>query len=517
MDGLGVGKDYEGNAVLRAKTPHLDRLWTRAEYTALLGASGEHVGLPPRITGNSEVGHINIGAASIVPQMIARIEDSIVSGEFYRNRVLNEALAEAKRRGKYIHIIGLLSPAGVHSYIKHLYAILKVVKRYKLIPVLHLITDGRDTPRRKAMFYFDALTKFAKDLKLGFKVGSVSGRFWAMDRNNKWKRIKRAYDAMIGKSSIVAASFKEAVENAYKRQEDDEMLLPTTIKGPNDLYIKPKDVVIFFNFREDRARQLTKAFTLDSNSFNFFERDVIVNYFVTMSGYEKGLPVKILFEPKNIEVTVSDLISKAGLKQFHIAETEKYAHVTYFFNGGREDPTKGEDFVIIPSPDVFDYAVVPEMSAEKVFRELLARIFLWQYDFYLVNFANPDMIGHTGNLEAGIKAVELVDKLVGRLVVEFTKRGGHVLITADHGNIEYMINQVYNKPDKAHTFNYVPFIYTKNPKIFDDSLCETKMLRRLVLDPDNYIIHGVLADVGATVLKLLDIAKDPSMVGKSLI
>lgn len=325
MDGLAVGKDYEGNGVLRAKTPTLDRLWTRAQKRMLLGACGPDVGLPPGVPGNSEVGHLNLGAGTIVYQMISTINDAIIDKSFYQNEILLRLVRGSKSAGKKLHIIGLLSAAGVHADIRHLFALLELCSQQGVEPVIHVITDGRDTPRYEAKFYYSKLTERLKRYNFG-KIASISGRFWAMDRNNKWDRIEKAYNVMIGKDGLRESSFEEALQKAYNRGEDDETFTPTILvdgAGQPIAPIKDGDYAIFYNFREDRARQITKAFVMPDDKFPHFKRTFHLEKFVTMSGYEEGLPVDVLFEPQEVYSTMSDLIANAGLKQYHIHKWDK--------------------------------------------------------------------------------------------------------------------------------------------------------------------------------------------------
>ncbi len=520
MDGLGVGKDYAGNAVLHAKTPTLDRLWTRADKKLLLGASGPDVGLPPGVPGNSEVGHLNLGAGAVVYQMISTINDSIVDGSFYKNEVLLRMFDDVKKNKRTLHVIGLLSASGVHADVRHLFALMDMCNRNQVDPVLHVITDGRDTPRFEARFYMKKLRE--KMFQYGIKrIGSVVGRFYAMDRNNAWDRIKLAYDAMTGQGGLKEKEPEVALEHAYLRQEDDETLTPTVIvdqMGNPVAPIKKGDVVLFYNFREDRARQITKAFVMPDEKFTEFQRPFVIDRFITMSGYEEGLPVDVLFHSNEAYDPLSDVLSKAGKKQFHIAETEKYAHVTYFFNGGREAPAPGEEFSIIQSPKVMDYSTVPEMSAYEVTETLLSRIKKQQDDFFLINIANPDMVGHSGKIMQTARAVEVTDRCVNFLVREMLAQGGSVIVSADHGNAEQKINPISGEPDKNHTLNLVPFMYIENPSIFDDGkFTDSLNLKKLAFDSIEMEKNGILSDIPATVLSLLDVKLPRTMTGQNLV
>jgi 2,3-bisphosphoglycerate-independent phosphoglycerate mutase len=520
MDGLAVGKDYEGNAVLRAKTPTLDRLWTRAQKKMLLGACGPDVGLPQGVPGNSEVGHLNLGAGTIVYQMISTINDAIIDKSFYKNEVMDRLIKGAKTSGKNLHIIGLLSASGVHADIRHLFSLLDLCSQHGVEPVIHVITDGRDTPRYEAKFYYSKLK--ARMDRYGFKkIGSISGRFWAMDRNNKWDRIKKAYDAMLGIDGLKERDFEEALQKSYNRGEDDETFTPTIMIDDKGLPVAPireGDYAIFYNFREDRARQLTKAFVMPEGQFTHFKRDFFLERFITMSGYEEGLPVEVIFEPQEVYSTISDLIADAGYRQFHIAETEKYPHVTYFFNGGREAPAPGEEYGTIESPNVFDYSEVPEMSAYRITEKIVEKIMTKQHEFFLINYANPDMVGHSGKLLQTIQAVEVADRCVYFMLKALFAVGGRAIIVADHGNADIMINPITGEPDKNHTLNLAPFMYIDNPNIFDDAhFSDNLNFERLAFDALTMEKSGILADVAVTLLGLMDIKPATSMAGQNLL
>lgn len=518
MDGLGIGKEYAGNAVLHAKTPTLDRLWTRADRKLLLGASGPDVGLPAGVPGNSEVGHLNLGAGTVVYQMISTINDSIVDGSFFHSEVLLRMVKDVTQNRRTLHIFGLLTASGVHADVRHLFALLEFCKMNQVDPVLHIITDGRDTPRFEARFYLKKLRE--KMFQLGIKrIGSVIGRFYAMDRNNAWDRTKLAYEALLGRNGLKEREPEVALEHAYARQEDDETVTPTIIVNEQGAPVGPiteNDVVLFYNFREDRARQITKAFV--QKEFSEFERPFVTERFITMSGYEEGLPVDVLFESTENYEPISDTLAKAGRRQFHIAETEKYAHVTYFFNGGREAPTTGEEFHIIQSPKVRDYSTVPEMSAYQVTDVLLQRIRQKKDDFYLLNLANPDMVGHSGKLLQTARAVEVTDRCIYFLVKEMLSQGGQVIITADHGNAEQKINPISGEPDKNHTLNLVPFMHITNPDVLEDGKWQDVLaLKRLVFEANEMEKNGILSDIPATVLSLLEVHGAPSMTGQMLV
>jgi len=519
MDGLGMGKAYEGNAVLQAKTPALDRLWTRADKKLLLGASGSDVGLPSGVAGNSEVGHLNIGAGTVVYQMVSTINDAISDGTFEQNEYLRRMIAIAKQ-GKNFHIIGLLSAAGVHSDIRHMFAILDVCRRNNVNPYIHIITDGRDTPRFEGKFYLEKLKKKIRENGVGV-IASVSGRYYAMDRNNAWDRIQLAYNAITGIDGNRVKTPEEVLEKAYNSGDDDETIIPSIIVGEDNEPIakmKADDLVVFYNFREDRARQLTKAFVDTDEKFTHFPRPFRINTFLTMSGYEEGLPVDVMFRSSENYVPISDLLSKNGINQYRTAETEKYAHVTYFFNGGREQPAQGENFLVVPSPKIKEYADMPEMSAYAVTEKLLSRMEERVDNLYLVNIANPDMVGHSGKLAETINAVEVTDRCIYFLVRKMLSMGGRVIITADHGNAEQMIDPITNSPDKNHTLNLVPFIYVENPDALNDNVWgHIKKNSRLVFDPNTMQKNGILSDVSATILGLLETPGAPSTISQNLL
>jgi len=518
LDGFGLGQDYIGNAITKAKTPYLDRLWSRAETCLTLGASGPDVGLPLGITGNSEVGHLNLGAATIVYQTISNINNSIIDGSFFQNEQILNAIRTVKQNHSTLHLIGCLSPMGIHSDIRHLFAIMEFCHREKIVPVIHLITDGRDTPRFKAEMYLNILRNRMQMYNFD-KIGSVGGRFWGMDRNNKWERIELGYNAIIGNGKIRARTPEEAIREAYKRNEDDESLTPTTIvdAAGNALYpVSNKDTIFFFNFREDRLRQLTKAFVTPEAEFKYFKKNITISNFYIMSGHEEHANVKSCFMPQNITSTVSSLVAQHNLTQYHSAETEKYAHVTFFFNGGREEALENEFFYLVESPNVLNYAITPKMSIEAVNKNAIESIIKNEYDFYLINYANPDMIGHTGNFEATITAVETVDTAVGEIVNVVLEKNGSVIITSDHGNCERMIDPITNEVDKNHTLNLVPFIYTSNRVIFDDTKWN-KPLERMTYNIEKHQKNGILADVGATVLTILGVPLADDMLGKNLV
>lgn len=502
MDGYGINKNTKGNAIANANTPNLDRFYKEYPNT-VLKSSGMAVGLPEGQMGNSEVGHLNIGAGRVVYQEFARISKSIEDGDFYSNRVLVEAVDNAIEHNSALHIMGLLSDGGVHSHITHLYALLKLAKDKGLRRVyVHAFLDGRDVPPACANDYIIALEKKMAELGVG-KIATVEGRYYAMDRDKRWDRVKLAYDAIVDGIGIKVNSAVEAVNKAYERGETDEFVKPSVVMDGDmpTATVKPHDSVIFFNFRPDRARQLTRSFIYED--FDAFQRQrgYIPVYFVSMTQYDEtfGDLVHVAFEPiKKMENTLGEYLSKNGIKQLRIAETEKYAHVTFFFNGGIEEPNENEDRVLIPSPKVPTYDLKPEMSAYEVTDELVKRIKSKEYQFILVNYANCDMVGHTGVYEAAVKAIEAVDQCLGRVVDAVREQNGVVFITADHGNAEQMIDYETGEPMTAHTTNVVPFIAigVGNVKLRED---------------------GKLADIAPTVLDVMGLAKPKEMTGESLI
>ncbi|HEX7444829.1 MAG TPA: 2,3-bisphosphoglycerate-independent phosphoglycerate mutase [Methanothrix sp.] len=493
MDGFGISPIEKGNAVARARKPNLERFWKNYPTTTL-GASGLAVGLPRGQMGNSEVGHLNLGGGRIVYQDYTRISLAVENGSFGKNQVLLEAMAKAKD-GK-MHLIGLLSDGGVHSHNTHLYALLEMAKKQNLRKVyVHAILDGRDVPPRSALTYFRELEEKFEQIGVG-EVATVSGRYYTMDRDKRWERVEKAYRCLTDGVGYRAETAKIAVENGYERGENDEFLQPTVVDS--DGLVQDGDSIIFFNFRPDRAREITRAFV--DTGFNDFPAKAIRVHYTCMTQYDATLNVPVAFPPQNLSDTLGQVISRSGLRQLRIAETEKYAHVTYFFNGGKESPNPGEDRALIPSPKVATYDLQPEMSAYLVTDELISRIDSGKYDFIVLNLANPDMVGHTGIFDAAVKAVEVVDKCVGEIADEILKKGGAVLLTADHGNAEKMIDLTTGQPHTAHTTNPVPFTL-----IIDDGT--------------NYRLRedGILADVAPTVLQLMHIPQPEAMTGKSLI
>ena len=498
LDGLGITDKVDGNAVMAAKKPNYDEYIKKYPYTEL-NASGLDVGLPKGQMGNSEVGHLNIGAGRIIYQELTRITKAIEDGEFFHNEALNYAVDMAIKNNSSLHLLGLLSDGGVHSHIDHVKALFKLAKDKGLSKVyLHAFMDGRDTPPTSGKDFVVEIEDYLKEINNGH-IATLSGRYYAMDRDNRWERIKLAYDAMVNGKGESANSAVEAMEKSYNDNKTDEFVLPTVIldDGKPTATIKNGDSVIFFNFRPDRAREMTRA--LNDEVFNGFERERLNLNFVTMTQYDKTIEnVKIAYLPQSYKNTLGEYVSGLGKKQLRMAETEKYAHVTFFFNGGVEASNPGEDRVMIPSPKVATYDLKPEMSAYELTDELIKRIESDVYDLIIVNYANPDMVGHTGVFEAAVKAVETVDECMGRVVEKVLAKGGSVFVTADHGNAEQMIDYSTGKPMTAHTTDPVPFIHVSE---------NAKGLRS----------GGKLSDIAPTLLDEMDIEKPEEMTGVSLI
>ncbi len=495
MDGLGLTEVTRGNAVYAAKTPNLDRYF--AEYPSTqIEAGGMAVGLPDGQMGNSEVGHTNIGAGRIVYQELTRITKEISEGTFFDNAALTAAAENCKKTGAALHLAGLLSDGGVHSHNTHLYALLDFAARQGLKKVyVHAFLDGRDVSPVSGAGFIDELQTVMREKGTG-KIATVSGRYYAMDRDNRWERVERAYAAMVygeGREGDDPAAY---VRESYEQEVTDEFVVPAVFE--KDGVIKKGDSVILFNFRPDRAREITRTFV--DEDFSGFDRKngFFDTYYACMTQYDAQMPnVSVAFLPQSLKNTFGEYISRLGLKQLRIAETEKYAHVTFFFNGGVEEPAKGEDRVLIPSPKVATYDLKPEMSAYEVTEAVLEKIKEDIYDCIILNFANCDMVGHTGVFDSAVKAVETVDECVGRVVYAVEERGGVSLITADHGNADKMLEEDSDDVFTAHTTNPVPFIVIGH---------ETKLRE-----------GGVLADIAPTLLKIMGIAKPEEMTGESLI
>lgn len=502
MDGFGLNDRKENNAIYEANTPNLDGLWKEYPHVPIQG-SGLYVGLPDGQMGNSEVGHLNIGAGRIVYQEYTRISKAIEDGSFFENQELLGAIENVKKNGTKLHLMGLVSDGGVHSHIGHLYALMELAKKHGLENVyIHCFMDGRDVPPSSGKSYIEKLEEKIDEINFG-KIATVAGRYYAMDRDKRWERTKLAYDAMALGKGVFADGAVEAMEKSYANGETDEFVKPTVIleDGAPTATIGANDSIVFFNFRPDRAREITRSFI--EPEFSEFDRvkGYFPIYFVSMTQYDETFTnIHIAYKPQTLDNTFGEYISKLGKRQLRIAETEKYAHVTFFFNGGVEYPNEGEDRTLIPSPKVATYDLKPSMSAFEVTEEVEKRIASGEYDVIILNFANCDMVGHTGVIPAAIEAVETVDTCVGRVVDAVLKAGGRALITADHGNADQMVDYETGEPHTAHTSNPVPFI---------------------LVDPDKKDVKlregGKLADIAPTMLELMNIEKPEEMTGESLI
>lgn len=517
LDGWGVASKSPGNAITQASTPNMTKLM--AQYpTVTLHASGEQVGLPWSEMGNSEVGHLNIGSGRILYQNLPRIDRDMSSGDFLKNPALLEAVQTAKKRNTKVHLLGLASKGGIHSSIEHLYGLLELCKQEGVVEnvFIHAILDGRDTAKNAALQTIAELETRCSDIGVG-RIATLMGRFWAMDRDNRWERIEAAYNAIRhGVSDATVDSPLQAIEDSYRAQIFDEEFVPTVVvdaAGKSLTTVDDGDVIIYFNFRSDRARELTKAFVLPG--FTKFERGPDFNQlvFVTMTEYEKNIPVRVAYTPENVEYPIARVVADAGMKQLHVAETEKYAHVTFFFNGGAEEPFPGEDRGLLPSPRVKSYDLAPEMSAQAVADKIIQGLTTQEYGFIVANFANADMVGHTGNLQATVTAVETIDRCIGQIFDAITAIDGTLVITADHGNAESMIDGKTGQVNKEHTKNPVPCI------LVSSVLQQQRSLWPPITDGDASRLQpvGVLSDVGPTVLTLLGLAVPPTMSGRSLI
>lgn len=500
LDGWGYSEESASNAIAAAKTPNFDKLWEQYPHT-LLNASGLAVGLPEGQMGNSEVGHLHIGAGRLAPQDLTRINMAVDSGEFFLNTVLTKAVDKAIKAGKALHIFGLLSNGGIHSHTRQIQAMAELAAQRGLIKLyVHAFLDGRDTPPKSALIYIKAMEVTLQKLNCG-KIASVTGRFYAMDRDKRWERVKLAYDMLTqGKAEFHAKTATEGVEMAYARNETDEFVKPTCIHAESDkpVVINDGDSIVFMNFRADRGRELSYAFT--NKDFKDFQRDrwPQLTSYVTLTQYAADLKVEVAFPPLELHNVLGEVVANHNLHQLRIAETEKYAHVTYFLNGGEEKVFKNEDRILVPSPKVSTYDLQPEMSVNEITDNLVDAIYSKKYDMIACNFANPDMLGHTGNFEATVSALETVDECLGRAIKALQDVGGEVVIIADHGNAEKMKNSETGQPHTAHTCSPVPFIYVgRKAKIANE--------------------HHSLTDVAPTLLYLMDIEQPKEMTGQSLI
>lgn len=500
LDGFGHSENKKYNAIAQANTPNWDSLKKNFPHS-LLNASENFVGLPKGQMGNSEVGHLSIGAGRVIYQDLERINQSINDGQFFANNKLNEEMSHLANEGKSLHIFGLLSDGGVHSHINHFTALLKLAKKVNLKKVyIHPFLDGRDTPPRSALNFITHIEKITTELNCG-KIASLCGRFYAMDRDKRWDRTELAYKMIIErKANFTAKTAKEALITAYARDENDEFVSPTLIESNEDMALHDDDAVIFLNFRSDRARQLTNAI-LDDN-FNFFPRAKKVNHikYYTLTNYDetqkKATPI---FKPIAIKNSLGEIISRAGKTQLRIAETEKYPHVTFFFNGGEEKKFVGEDRILIPSPDVKTYDLKPEMSAFELTKQLIQAIESKKYDLTICNYANGDMVGHTGNMGAAIKAIEALDDCLGNVAKAVNDASGFLLITADHGNAELMMDETNNQPHTQHTTNLVPFLIMHHKHKISISS------------------GGTLADIAPSILTIMHEPIPSEMTGRNLI
>lgn len=501
LDGWGYCEDKRGNAIAAAKTPIMDSLWAAYPHT-LIRTSGKAVGLPEGQMGNSEVGHLNIGAGRVVPQELVRISDAVEDGSLASNPALVKICQEVRSRNGKLHLVGLCSDGGVHSHLTHLFGLLDLAKKEQLSQVLiHAITDGRDTPPMEGIKAIQHLQDYIDRSGIG-QIATVSGRYYAMDRDRRWDRVQRAYDVMTQDGAGNGLTAVGVLQASYAEGITDEFVLPVRLTAGA---VEPGDGVIFFNFRPDRARQLTQAFV--SPKFDGFERQQIQPLsFVTFTQYDPELSVSVAFAPQNLSNILGEVIADQGLKQFRTAETEKYAHVTYFFNGGLEEPCEGEDRELVSSPMVATYDKEPAMSAKAVTDVAIAAIEKGIYSLVVMNYANPDMVGHTGLVEATVTAIETVDRCLGRLIGCIGKVGGTAIITADHGNAEYMLDEEGN-PWTAHTTNPVPLILVEGEKVKIPGYGTNVELRN----------DGKLADIAPTILDILQLPQPPEMTGRSLL
>ena len=498
MDGWGINKDCPKDATKTAKTPNFDKLKETEKYTQI-NASGEYVGLPDGQMGNSEVGHLNLGAGRVVYQDLTRINKEIREGKFFENKAFKDAIEHVKKNDSSLHLYGLVSTGGVHSSFEHVKALVKMAAENGLKKVyVHAFLDGRDTPPKSAVEFLAELEAELKKYNLP-QIATISGRYWAMDRDNRWDRVEKAYNALLFGEGEKAANSDEAIKASYAKDVTDEFVEPTITNADPDSRIKDNDAIIFFNYRPDRAREITRAMTFEE--FDGFNRKARRNnlYYVCMAQYDETFPLPIAYPPEKLTNILGDVLDDNGVKQYRTAETEKYAHITFFFNGGEEKSGKLETRALVASPKVATYDLQPEMSAPQVCENVLKALDDPQYGFILVNFANPDMVGHTGAFDAAIKACETVDTCVGKIVEKAKENGVVMLLTADHGNSECMEDPQTHTPFTAHTTNPVPFMLINGQGKYE--LKDT----------------GALCDVAPTILQLLGIKQPAEMTGQSLI
>jgi 2,3-bisphosphoglycerate-independent phosphoglycerate mutase len=500
LDGFGYNEDTSHNAIAQADTPNWDKMWCEQPHTTISG-SGEDVGLPPGQMGNSEVGHMNLGAGRVVYQDFTRINRAISQGEFVKNRTINAAMKKLEKSGGALHVMGLLSPGGVHSHEEQMFALIRGAAQRGIEKIyLHAFLDGRDTPPRSAEPSLRRAQDLFADLGRG-QLASIVGRYYAMDRDQRWDRLERAYNLIVrGEAPFHAADGVAALEQAYKRDENDEFVQPSAVHedGEVPVSLKPEDVVIFMNFRSDRARQLTRAMT-DADFDGFQRRSFVpLTEFVTLTRYADDIELPCAFDQQKFTNTLGEYLATLGKQQLRIAETEKYAHVTFFFSGGVEQPYPGEERTLIPSPKVATYDLQPEMSAAEVTDKLEAAIRSGAYDVIVCNYANGDMVGHTGKFEPAVQAVQTLDACMGRLCKTIDDVGGQMLITADHGNVEQMRDPASDQAHTAHTHNVVPLVY---------------------IGPQNvrFAEGGTLCDVAPTLLDLMHLEIPAEMTGRSLV
>jgi 2,3-bisphosphoglycerate-independent phosphoglycerate mutase len=493
LDGWGYNKPGEYNAIHLANTPNMDSYVEKYPNTKL-HTSGLAVGLPDGQMGNSEVGHLNIGAGRVVYQALTRITKSIKDGDFFTNEAIVKAVENVKANGSALHFMGLFSPGGVHSHTEHLKGLLQLAKKENIEKVyVHAFLDGRDTPPQSAIEYVKEMEAFMKTEGVG-EIASLSGRYYAMDRDKRWERVEKAYNNLVKADGVKAGSAVEALEASYAEGVNDEFVLPTIIN--ENATVEDKDSIVFFNFRPDRAREITRAFV--DTDFSDFDREKKDVTYICMTEYDSTIEnVSVAFKPEILKNTLGEYLSKKGKTQLRIAETEKYAHVTFFFNGGVEAPEEGESRVLINSPSVATYDLQPEMSAYEVTEALEAEIEKDLHDVIILNYANPDMVGHTGVIDAAVKAVETVDTCLKRIVDKVLSKGGSLLITADHGNAEEMVNEATGNPQTAHTTYDVPLIMIGTDKALKED--------------------GKLCDLAPTLLELMDLEVPEEMTGKSLL
>ncbi len=504
LDGWGLNPNRENNAIALADTPNMDRLWEKYPHTAL-NASEHAVGLPYGQMGNSEVGHQNMGAGFVVYQELTRLDTAIEDGTFYENPELVGACDHVIKNDSTLHLLGLLGPGGVHSHWAHLFALLELAKRKGIKKVVyHAFTDGRDTPPNSGVGFMATVLDKMAEVGVG-RVGTISGRYYAMDRDNRWERVQKAYDAVVHGIGARQSDPLEVFKASYANGVTDEFIVPSLVvsEGEEPATIKRGDAVIYFNFRSDRGRELTRAIT--DEPFTHFDRGAALQdlFFVTLTRYAADLNVHVAYQAMEVRVPLARVLSDRHLRQFHIAETEKYAHVTFFFNGRTEEPFPGEERILVPSVKVATYDLQPEMSAYAIAEELTKRIASEDYDFIVANFANGDMVAHSGNLEATIKACEVVDQCVGEVYKVVQEVGGALLITADHGNADLMVDPATGEPHTYHTLNPVPFILVAP----EDSPLRHATLRE----------GGRLCDISLTVLDIMEIDAVPDMTCNTLI